>query len=96
MRRAIGRRVAGAKHFRDLVAWQLSRELARAVYALLDRPAVQRSFAFRDQVDDAAASVSRNIAEESGTGGTPGTEPTEPSEPQEPAEPTSGSQTNKP
>jgi four helix bundle protein len=55
--------MAGAKHFRDLVAWQLSRELARAVYALLERPAVQRSFAFRNQLDDAVASPSRNIAE---------------------------------
>lgn len=55
--------VAGAKHFRDLVAWQVSRELARAVYALTDRPSVRREFAFRDQLHDAVASPSRNIAE---------------------------------
>ena len=55
--------MAAVKHFRDLVAWRLSRELARAVYALTDRPTVRREFAFRDQVNDAAASASRNIAE---------------------------------
>ena len=55
--------MAGAKHFRELVAWQVSRELARAVYALTDRPSVRREFAFRDQLNDAVASPSRNIAE---------------------------------
>lgn len=55
--------VAGARHFRELVAWQVSRELARAVYRLTDRSSVRREFAFRDQLNDAAASPSRNIAE---------------------------------
>lgn len=55
--------MAAAKHFRDLVAWQVSRELARAGYALTARAAVRREFAFRDQLNDAAASPSRNIAE---------------------------------
>ena len=56
-------RVAGAKHFRELVAWQVSRELARAVYALTDRPSVRREFKFLEQLHDAVASPSRNIAE---------------------------------
>ncbi len=41
----------------------MSRELARAVYALTDRPSVRREFALRDQLNNAGASPSRNIAE---------------------------------
>lgn len=31
--------MAGAKHFSELVAWQLARELRRAVYRITERPA---------------------------------------------------------
>lgn len=57
MPRAMWGHVAGARHFRELVAWQVSRELARAVYRLTDRSSVRREFAFRDQLNDDAASV---------------------------------------
>ena len=55
--------MAGVRRFQDLVCWQLSNELKRAVYLLADSPAVCKDFAFRDQMRDAAASAPRNIAE---------------------------------
>jgi four helix bundle protein len=56
-------RVAGAKHFRELICWQLANELKIALYQLADAPNVQRDLRFRDQLRDAAASGPRNIAE---------------------------------
>jgi four helix bundle protein len=55
--------VAGARHFRDLICWQLSNALKLALYELADSPQVQRDLRFRDQLRDAAASAPRNIAE---------------------------------
>jgi four helix bundle protein len=55
--------MAGARHFRELVCWQLSRELKIAMYQFLERPQVKRDFRFCSQVRDAAASAPRNIAE---------------------------------
>ena len=53
----------GVRRFQDLVCWQLSTELKRAVYLLADSPAMSKDFAFRDQIRDASASAPRNIAE---------------------------------
>lgn len=55
--------MAGAKHFTELVAWQLARELRRAVYALLKRPAVRGDFDFISQLRGSARGPARNIAE---------------------------------
>jgi len=55
--------MAGAKHFRELVCWQLANELKLEVYKLVDRSDFKRDFRFYDQIRDAAASVTRNIAE---------------------------------
>jgi four helix bundle protein len=55
--------VAGARHFRDLVCWQLSRQFKTAVYRFAECPAVKSDFRFCDQLRDAAASAPRNIAE---------------------------------
>ena len=55
--------MAGAKHFRELVAWQLAREIRRAVYGLVKRPAVRTDFDFVRQLRDAARGPARNIAE---------------------------------
>ena len=55
--------MAGARHFRELVCWQLAWELKVALYRLVDTPQVQRDFRFCSQVRDAAASAPRNIAE---------------------------------
>ncbi len=55
--------MAGVRHFRDLVCWQLANELKLQIYRLAEQPPVQRDFRFRDQIRDAAASAPRNIAE---------------------------------
>src|SRR5687768_9023509 len=55
--------MAGARHFRELVCWQLSQELKIELYRLVESPEVKRDFRFYDQVRHAAASAPRNIAE---------------------------------
>lgn len=55
--------MAGFKDFREIAAWQLSRDVKMLAYGLLKRPEVQRDFKFRDQLIDAARSAPRNIAE---------------------------------
>jgi len=53
----------GVKHFTDLVAWQLARELRRAVYRITEQPSIRKDFDFVRQVRDAARGPARNIAE---------------------------------
>lgn len=55
--------VSGFRDFREIAAWQRSREVRLLVYALVKRPDVARDFKFRDQLLDAARSAPRNIAE---------------------------------
>ena len=53
----------GVRRYEDLVAWQLSYELQREVFALTANGPAARDFKFRDQIRDSSASASRNIAE---------------------------------
>jgi four helix bundle protein len=53
----------GVRRYEDLVAWQLSNELKKNVYALIDRSAARSDRRFCDQVRDAAASGPSNLAE---------------------------------
>jgi four helix bundle protein len=55
--------VLGAHSYQDLDVWQLSNALKLGVYALLRNPDAQRDEAFRRQLQNAAASAPRNIAE---------------------------------
>ena len=55
--------MAGFRDFREIVAWQLARQLKLEVDALLGRPEVRKKFRFCDQLSDAARSGPRNIAE---------------------------------
>ncbi len=55
--------MTGARHFTELVCWQLADELKLAVYRISHRPDVWRDFQYRDQIRDAAASATSNIAE---------------------------------
>ena len=55
--------MAGFKDFREIVAWQLARELRVLADALLAKPDVARRFKYCDQLSDAARSAPRNIAE---------------------------------
>jgi four helix bundle protein len=55
--------VAGARHFTELIIWQLGDELRRHVFALTKQHPFAADFKLRAQIDDAADSVCRNIAE---------------------------------
>ncbi len=55
--------MAGFRDFRDMAAWQRSREVRQLAYELLKQPEASRDFKFRDQLRDAARSAPRNIAE---------------------------------
>ncbi|MCF7822520.1 MAG: four helix bundle protein [Mariprofundaceae bacterium] len=49
--------------FKDLVAWQKSRELNREIYTLTGKGAFANDFGLRDQIRRASVSISSNIAE---------------------------------
>jgi four helix bundle protein len=51
------------ERFEQLPVWQAGIELAAAVYALTEKPAFERRYSLRDQIERAAVSVSNNIAE---------------------------------
>jgi four helix bundle protein len=53
----------GARHFRELIVWQLADELRRETLALTERPDFARDFKLREQAEDAIHSTCRNIAE---------------------------------
>jgi len=55
--------MATIKSFEEIEAWQISRELTRAVYACTNRRLFARDFGLRDQIRRAAVSVMSNIAE---------------------------------
>jgi four helix bundle protein len=55
--------MAGFKDFREIVAWQLANQLKMNIDGYLAKPAFKRRFKFYEQLDDAARSGPRNIAE---------------------------------
>ena len=55
--------MAGFRDFREMAAWQLSRDVRMLAYKLLAKPEVARDFDFRYQLKDSARSAPRNIAE---------------------------------
>jgi four helix bundle protein len=55
--------MAGFRDFREIVAWQLARELRLLADVLLAKPEMKRRFKYCDQLSDAARSGPRNIAE---------------------------------
>jgi four helix bundle protein len=55
--------VAGARHFRELVCWQLAYELKKELSLVAARARVKGDFKFHEQLRDAARSAPRNIAE---------------------------------
>ena len=55
--------MAGWKHFQDIVAWQLARELKIRIDSYLNRPEFKRRLRFSDQLSDSARSGPANIAE---------------------------------
>jgi four helix bundle protein len=55
--------MAGARHFSELVIWQLADALRSETVKLTNRRIYARNFRLREQTDDAADSICRNIAE---------------------------------
>jgi four helix bundle protein len=55
--------MGGWKHFQEIVAWQLARDLKIEVDSYLARPEFKRRFRFSDQLSDSARSGPANIAE---------------------------------
>jgi four helix bundle protein len=55
--------MAGARHFSELVCWQLADALRTETLELTARPPFAHDFKFRAQTEDAIDSVCRNIAE---------------------------------
>jgi four helix bundle protein len=53
----------GVKHFQDLAAWQLARELERQVFAFTAALPPSRDFEYCRQIRKASSSAPRNIAE---------------------------------
>jgi four helix bundle protein len=52
-----------ARHYSELIVWQLADEIRRDVFKLTKRPPFARDFKAQGQADDAINSVCRNIAE---------------------------------
>ena len=55
--------MAGARHFTELIVWQLADQHRVEVFALTERSYLRQDYKLRSQIDDAADSVCRNIAE---------------------------------
>ena len=52
-----------AKRLEDLIVWQLGNELREKVHALSAMEPAASDFKFRNQLTDAASSITRNVAE---------------------------------
>ena len=59
------------ERFEHLPVWQAGIKLAGGVYAMTEKPAFQKRYSLRDQIERAAVSVSNNIAEGFERGTTP-------------------------
>ena len=55
--------MAGARHFTELIVWQLADQHRVEVFALTERSSLRQDYQLRSHIDDAADSVCRNIAE---------------------------------
>jgi four helix bundle protein len=55
--------VPAARHFSDLVCWRLAHQLRETIFPLTDRLAFARDRRLKTQLEDAAGSICRNIAE---------------------------------
>ena len=51
------------RHFEDIEAWQLSRELVKEVYRMSREGTFAKDFGLQDQIRRAAVSIMSNIAE---------------------------------
>ena len=61
----------GARHYTELIVWQLGDEIRIEVFRLTSGKAFQREFKMTSQLNDAANSICRNVAEGFSTGSDP-------------------------
>ena len=52
-----------ARHFSELICWQLARELQREIFKITSKAAFDRNLDLRNELRDAASSARRNIAQ---------------------------------
>ncbi len=55
--------MAAINRFEDIEAWQLAREMTKAIYAISNDDSFARDFGLRDQIRRASVSIMSNIAE---------------------------------
>jgi four helix bundle protein len=55
--------MTGARHYKELIVWQLGDQLRVETFKLTRRPPFARDFKHQSQAEDAVDSVCRNIAE---------------------------------
>ena len=55
--------MAGAKHFSELISWQLADQLRVEVFKFTSRPDFVRDLKLHSQTEDAVNSICRNISE---------------------------------
>jgi four helix bundle protein len=55
--------MAGAKHFSELISWQLADQLRVEVFKFTNRPDFVRDLKLPSQTEDAVNSICRNISE---------------------------------
>jgi four helix bundle protein len=55
--------MTGAKHFKELISWQLADQLRVEIFKFTSRPAFVRDLKLHSQTEDAVNSVCRNISE---------------------------------
>jgi len=60
--------MAGAKHFSELISWQLADQLRVEVFKFTSRPGFVRDLKLHSQTEDAVNSICRNISEGFGCG----------------------------
>jgi four helix bundle protein len=53
----------GKKGFKDLVVWQLAKDLAVRIYQVSEIEELKKNFGLRDQIRRSAVSVASNLAE---------------------------------
>ncbi len=51
------------KQFEDIEAWQIARELCRAVHEVVSKEGFSRCYALKDQIDRSSGSAMDNISE---------------------------------
>jgi four helix bundle protein len=56
-------RMASFKSFKDISAWQKSRDLVKEIYSMTNSGSIVKDFGLKDQLRRAAVSVMSNIAE---------------------------------